>query len=242
MPRCLLSSLLFVEHDMEEVKQVYYEVIENFTTKTIDIPRISLLLEVKSYGFSDFDLDVSGFNHQPVSEDILIQSLTTNRQEIVKAEKILKNEKPENIIVNELINYSEIDYDKEADLLYKLAFKLINHYKMYLDNSGVNNVINYYKNQIGKAIYAQMMEHFNLVQSEYETPQVTALRDVKPHNYTKLKSDRIYLYTETIEPARDIPSKIFTGFKKACHSAYKFDSKTEKDFAAVLENDKSVLK
>ncbi len=35
-----------------------------------------------------------------------------------------------------------------------------------------------------------------------------------------------------------MPSKVFTGFKKACHTLYKFDSKTEKDFAIILENEK----
>lgn len=32
------------------------------------------------------------------------------------------------------------------------------------------------------------------------------------------------------------------GFRKACHTLYKFDTKTEKDFAAILEYDKAVLK
>lgn len=35
---------------------------------------------------------------------------------------------------------------------------------------------------------------------------------------------------------------MFTGFKKACHKSYKFDSKTEKDFAIILEGDDSVEK
>jgi len=39
-----------------------------------------------------------------------------------------------------------------------------------------------------------------------------------------------------------IPAKIFSGFKKACHTLYKFDSKTEKDFAGILEQDAEVLK
>ncbi len=49
-------------------------------------------------------------------------------------------------------------------------------------------------------------------------------------------------YTETIVPTSAIPGKVFSGFKKACHDRYKFDSKTEKDFAVILEADKTVLK
>ena len=32
------------------------------------------------------------------------------------------------------------------------------------------------------------------------------------------------------------------GFKRACHDKYKFDSKTEKDFSIILEQDDDVLK
>jgi type III restriction enzyme len=45
-----------------------------------------------------------------------------------------------------------------------------------------------------------------------------------------------------ITPTNAIPSKVFCGFKKACHNLYKFDSKTEKDFAIILEQDKDVIK
>ena len=37
-------------------------------------------------------------------------------------------------------------------------------------------------------------------------------------------------------------SKVFGGFKKACHTLYKFDSGTERDFAIVLEKDDDVIK
>jgi type III restriction enzyme len=37
-----------------------------------------------------------------------------------------------------------------------------------------------------------------------------------------------------------IPKFVFRGFEKACHFEYKFDSKTEQDFAYVLENEVNV--
>jgi len=50
------------------------------------------------------------------------------------------------------------------------------------------------------------------------------------------------LYTETVTPTSAIPTKIFKGFKKSCHSEYKFDSKVEKDLSIVLEQDAEVIK
>jgi type III restriction enzyme len=65
---------------------------------------------------------------------------------------------------------------------------------------------------------------------------------IEEHNFAKYTKDSIRHYTETIVPTSAIPSKVFSGFKKACHNLYKFDSKTEKDFAIILEQDKAALK
>lgn len=65
---------------------------------------------------------------------------------------------------------------------------------------------------------------------------------IEEHNFSKYTKDSIHHFTETITPTSAISGKVFSGFRKSCHSLYKFDSKTEKDFAAILEQDKSVLK
>ncbi len=49
-------------------------------------------------------------------------------------------------------------------------------------------------------------------------------------------------YKDVISPKSLIPKLVFSGFEKACHLEYKFDSKTEQDFAYILENDDKVLK
>ena len=56
------------------------------------------------------------------------------------------------------------------------------------------------------------------------------------------RADSIHHYTDTITPTSAIPQKVFSGFKKACHSLCQFATKGEKDFAALLESDKDVVK
>lgn len=62
------------------------------------------------------------------------------------------------------------------------------------------------------------------------------------YHLTKVQADSIHHYTDTITPTSAIPQKVFSGFKRACHSLYKFDRKGEKDFATILESDKDILK
>lgn len=57
----------------------------------------------------------------------------------------------------------------------------------------------------------------------------------------KLKSDEIYDLRANV-PTSEVRSKVFNGFKKACHTLYKFDSNTERTLAIVLECDKQVQK
>jgi type III restriction enzyme len=62
------------------------------------------------------------------------------------------------------------------------------------------------------------------------------------HNFSKYTKDNIHHFTETINPTSAIPTKVFSGFRKTCHNLYKFDSKTEKDSAIILEQDNAALK
>jgi type III restriction enzyme len=90
--------------------------------------------------------------------------------------------------------------------------------------------------------FPQMMEHFYCEAPEYEAPLVKPFTKIEEHNFSKYTQDSIYHFTETITPVSSITSKIFSGFKKSYHNLYKFDSKTEKDFAIILEQDKAVMK
>ena len=86
------------------------------------------------------------------------------------------------------------------------------------------------------------MEHFYCEAPEFQKPVVRPFTRIEEHNFSKYTQDAIHHYADTITPTHAIPSKVFSGFTKACHNLYKFDSKTEKDFAYILEHDKAVLK
>ena len=140
------------------------------------------------------------------------------------------------------MNYTEIDYDVQADLLFKLAGQAVKKFRSYLNEDNLMNVVQYHKKEISGYIHSQMMEHFYYEAPGFEKPIVKPFTKIEEHNFSKYTKDSIHHFTDTITPTRAIPSKVFSGFRKACHNLYKFDSKTEKDFAIILENDKAILK
>jgi type III restriction enzyme len=236
---------LFAEDMVREVERVYEEIVDEFTKHIIEIPRIAILQhdDVIS-GFHDFDLDTKNLNYQPVSEEILVKKLRQQEDgiDIVIGKGRIVVDTPENITVNELMNYSEISYDDQTELLYKLAGEAVEKFRSYLADDKLMNVVQYHKKEIGRYIYSQMMEHFYCGTPAFKKPDVLPFLKIEEHNLSKYTKDSIHHVTDTITPTYTIPSKVFSGFRKACHRLYKFDSKTEKDFAVILEQDRDVLK
>jgi|APFre7841882654_1041346.scaffolds.fasta_scaffold03488_3 type III restriction enzyme len=237
---------LFAGELINEAKKQYHAAVSDFTSHIIEIPRITIQQseEVIS-GFKQFNLDVKNLNYQPVSEEILIKKLREqeNSTDTIIGKGRIIPDKLDNIIVNELINHPEVDYDRQADLLFQLAEQAIAKFKKYLkDSDELINVVQYHKKEISDFIYAQLMEHFYCEAPTYEQPVVKPFTRIEEPNYSKYTKDAIIQYRETVTPTSSIPTKVFTGFSKAYHTLYKFDSKTEKDFAIILEDDKEVLK
>jgi len=235
---------LFTDDLLKEAEQQYQTVIQDVIEKVIPIPRILIqqVGEVRS-GFHHFELDTSSLNYQPVSEEIVRRTLRTNENEDIGFTGIgVTRDTPVNIIVNELINYPEVDYDQASDLLYALANSAITKLHEGKTEEDVKNIVLYHKKQIASFIYAQLQKHFYIEAGEFEEPIIYPFTKIEPHNFSMYTKDKVHHHTESIQPTSAIPSKVFGGFTKACHTLYKFDSKAEKDFATILESDKDTVK
>jgi type III restriction enzyme len=230
---------------LAEIGNAYNDTVSEFIRNIIEIPRIVIQPsdEVDS-GFRDFDLDAGKLNYPPVSEEILIRFLARkeNTDQILIGKYGIAADKPENLILNELVSLPEVDYDTQTELLHKLVGQAIAKLKSYLTEDEFVNVVKFHKKEIAAFIYAQMKPHFYCTTKSYEEPIVKPFTEIEGHNLTKIKADSIHHYNDTITPTGAIPQKVFSGFKRACHSMCQFDAKGEKDFAAMLEGDKDVVK
>ena len=236
---------LFAGQMVEEIRKAYEPTVEKFIRETIEIPRIVIQpTDDVNSGFHDFDLDAGNLNYPPVAEEILIQYLNRkeNAREILIGKYGIYADTPENLILSELINLPLIDYGSQADLLQKLVGQAMTRLQSYLDEEAFLNVVRYHKRDIASLIYSQMKPHFYCTTRSYEEPVVKPFTRIEPHNLTKYQADSVHHYTETITPTHSIPQKVFSGFRKACHTLYKFHGKSEKDFATLLEHDSAVLK
>ena len=229
---------------IQKIEENFEEIIKNIDDNTIEIPRITIYKSTENnVYFEDFDLNTNGLNLRPDEGKIITTNLsnTTQTTEIVKSGRDFLVEDPEHTLVSLLWNKPEVDYDKSSVLLFKLSNQAVGKLKSYLNDDEVISVIKERKSQIVDYIYSQMKEHLIIEDSPILGKDVRPFVRIEEQNYSKILKDDLLSYTQTVE-AKDLKKKVFTGFTKACHSAYKFDSIPEKDLVTCLENDNNVIK
>ena len=234
------------EEDLLSVVQAAIETcVQALTDKVIPIPQavVQPFTEVKQ-GFYPFELNTSNMHWHP-SDDTL---LGTELQEGGETFEFNSEFKPmatvdtvENEISRHIIVHDNVDYGTCADLIYSLIADAKKHFLSYLTPEEAEKVMRDRQKTIADIIYGQMNEHFYKEETSYRASEMRPFSRIETGFGGKLRSDKIYDLNAAMAPS-EVKKKVFKGFKKACHTLYKFDSDTERVFAIVLENDKDVLK
>ena len=219
--------------------------VQALTDTVIPIPQavVQPFNEIKR-GFTDFRLDTRNMNWHPSGHTMIGTELREGGETFEQNPEftaMARVDSSENEIVRHIIVHDNVDYASCSDLLYSLIGEAKAHFLTYLSEEDAIEVMYQRQTTIADIIYAQMMEHFYTNEIKYRATEVRPFSRIETGFGGKIKSDEIYDLRANI-PAKEVPSKVFKGFKKACHTLYKFDSDTERRFAIVLENDQKVLK
>ncbi len=233
----------------EDLKVVVEEAIETcvqtLTDKVIPIPQgvVQPFTEVK-HGFYDFPLDTRNLSWHP-SDDTLIGTELHEGGETFEYEANLalfpKADTVENEIVRHIIVHDNVDYSSCSELIYSLIANAKRHFLSYLNSEETEKVMRDRQRSLAEIIYTQMNQHFYKEETSYRASGMRPFTRIETGFGGKFRSDNLYDLRADM-PASEVKTKIFKGFKKACHTLYKFDSNTERVFAIVLENDHAVLK
>ncbi len=243
------NSPIFAEEEaaakIKELDKVINIVVKDFIENIIEIPRIMLMSEAFEAKFDWFDLDTRlGFDLPALKDEIIRINIGAGEDdyEIIQIETGRRFSSPINEIVASLIDCDEIDYDDNAELLHHLAQQAIDAIASNLeDKSDVAKVVSNFKQAIVKMIYDQMMRHFSVKSLGYIKPKVLPFGEIVKQNIKEVEGYGRTDFRNNV-PAGNIRKYIYTGFLKSYYTEAKFDSKTEQDFANVLELDREVLR
>ena len=237
----------------EVVKKVTKAIIKDFLPElikaSISIPWIMVQPKhgAVQAGFKDFSLKTTGLpKFHPIHDEIQIKTLRDQKDSYIGViNSAGVKDTNENRIVARLIDHEEVDYEAHGDLLYKLAGEMLGYLHTYVKESkDVDNVVETQSAQIAEQIWQQMKDQFYCETTEYEEPVVKPFVKIESHNYSKMNDVEPTNFKATVSSSAELRRTLFTGFKKSCHAAYKFDSIPEFNFAKVLEADgeRDVLK
>lgn len=207
--------------------------------QTIDIPRISVVPkgEVKS-GFKPFQLKLDSLRFQPPEETLWVQYLRTGQSlELGVGEGGIEEERLENHVVSGLIDFDDVSYDENADLLYDLAGQVIQHMRSYLQEEKIGRVLRYHQREIARFIHAQMLEHYWEETSGYDVVVNSGFSPLKESAYSTLAGQEPLNYRASPTDKTNMAKYLFGGFSKCLYPVQKFDSDAERQLSVILDRE-----
>ncbi len=213
---------------------------------SIAIPRIYISPrgEVRA-GYRDFDLDVMGIARLvPVPENVLVQSLRTHQRARVFADQpLFSQSRPEDYLVASLIDFDDIDYDRDARLLYKLAGQMVTHLRTYLSEDDLHNVMQYHQRHLTDIIHGQMERHWwEEALAGYEATVGRGFFILRSSNYSVVNANEVRDFRQPVDERQLIRGMLFSGFRRCLYPLQRFDSDSERRFAVICDDDESVQK
>ena len=169
-----------------DVAAIVSETTSLVVKEMIPIPRILVVPkgEVKSW-FEPFTLELANMKFPVPSKDLWVHNLHTNKGEAVTVSNDGAREKRmEDYVVSGLVDFDDVSYDTNADLLYDLATQTVNHFRSYLPEEEIWQVLHFHQKDIANAIHAQMHKHFREEVAGYDVVISKGFTELKDSAYT----------------------------------------------------------
>ena len=205
----------------------------------IPIPRILVVPqgEVKSW-FESFELDLKSLRYPAPSKDLWVHNLHTDLGEAVTvSDDGYRELRMENYVVGGLVDFDDISYDANADLLYTLATQTVNHFKSYLPEEEVWQVLHHHQKEIARFIHGQMQKHYREEISGYEVKVSKGFTELKPSAFTVNYGQKNLDYRVSPADKSNMAKYLFGGFSKCLYAVQKFHSESERLLSVILERE-----
>jgi type III restriction enzyme len=243
-----------------ELSNIAKKTSKNLETRNIPIPRLILTPHYGELVIHDFDLDTSIGSLRSYTNEraILEEQLQNEREKNLFGEEVpgrrmreitqvtsfgSKNKQtPQSTIIAALLDFPLVDYDdkEQKPLLLKLADQAVTHFrKKAVDDDNLALIIESNARSISEDIYKQILSHKELKAEGYLDSGITEPKAwLEVYNISSSQGKKAV----TLESQLNTFSREhnYTGFKKACHTEYKFDSSDEVRLAYLLDRESTV--
>lgn len=222
------------------------KIVEVVTTKivelTIEIPEIVVIpTREVTFGYKDFDLEgLEAISKQPISDEIMITNMRTDaRSFLARTFEGVGEDVMENYIVRHLIDFPQVDYDGQANLLYKLAAQMVERIRSYLSvPEDIENVCLVHGKELARFIFEQMKAHYWETPTDYRATISRGFQVLRPQAFNVSDPSKVKDFKRPVMPLGDTKKHVFMGFQKCCYPFQKFDSDDERRFGVLIDSDR----
>lgn len=222
-----------------DIAKVIAQTAAMVVDRTINIPRISVTPkgQVKA-GFRPFTLDLGTMRYAAPEETLWAQYLGRNEgHSIGMSQGNFLEKRPEDYVVSGLIDFPDVSYDDNADLLYDLAGQVVKHFHSYLSEEDTQRLLQLEQKQIARAIHAQMLDHFWIDDTvEYHHVVTSGFTEIKQSAHSAERGEPLD-YRSPPADKSNMARYLFGGFAKCLTTVARFDSDSERKLAVILERE-----
>jgi type III restriction enzyme len=206
-----------------QINAIIAQTTELVIQETIDIPRITItpIGEVRS-GFHPFTLSLENLNYGVPEDDLWIQTLREQDIQLLKTSNLTHQEKRlEDYIIMSLVDFNDVSYDEQADLLYNLAGQIVQHLRSYLtDDADIRKILQVHHRSISALIHTQMQPPF------WETAAL------KPPCYA-VNPELVYDFRQSPQVKSNMAKYLFGGFDRCLYPYQQFQSDAERVLSII---------
>ncbi len=222
-----------------DIAAVVAKTSELTAEETIDIPRILVVPkgEVKS-GFKPFKLDLLNLQYQPISNDLWAQELRTGKLQLITlGEGRIEEDRLEDYVVSGLVDFNDVSYEDNADLLYDLASQVVTHLRSYLGEEDAGRILSVYQREIARLVHAQMQEHYWEDKVDYEVRISKGFSQLKARAFIRFPGEPVLDHRHSPSDKSNMARYIFGGFRRSLYAEEKFHSDSERKLSVILERE-----
>lgn len=238
---CCLANSRWKERPASTSPPSWPPLATRWRAGTIDIPRVLVtpIGKVES-GFNTFTVELKAFNYQALTEELWIQHLRTHQTEVVAlGDRGIREHRLENYLVRGLMDFDDVSYDQQADLLYDLAGQAVRHFQTYLSEDETRRVLQAYQKPIAINIHAQMHEpgHYWEKVEGYHTEIRSGFTPLKSGAYSASVTDTVLDFRSEPRDRTKIAQLLYGGFVRCLYRTQRFQADTERRLAIIVDRD-----
>lgn len=241
-----LINEIEIEGHRQLVSEVCDKVYKLQDELSISIPRIVIEPMVVIPGkYNSFLLDLENVRPLTFSQSLLIQNLVDGSRETIQTEQLIKlSEQPEEFIAKALLDQNDVaETDEHLNVVLDVSAQMVNHLRGYLkSDEELHNVIINYRDHLVNLIHRQMQLHYTAPKMKWNVVVARNYSIIKSSHYVMPKGKNKVHYNYPLDQKSTIKDFLYTGFKRSCFEAVKFESEPERIFANILEHDVLVKK